>query len=149
MAKEPQFPKRNLNQTAVDAIATRIDTYEQAWQRRWEESDTRWDARMDRLFEGINEMKDTAQIITQKAEEIADFIGTATEEQRATQIRLEKLEEKVDRRFDQLTQTLDRMTASIQEQQKSIDGHLRVAEQQQATTQELIRLIAAMAGKAA
>ena len=94
-------------------------------------------------------MKDTAQTIAQKVNEIADFIGTATEEQRATQIWLETLEEKVDRRFDQLTQTIDQMTASIQEQQKSIDGHLRVAEQQQATTQELIRLVTVMAGKAA
>ena len=140
---------RSLNQAAVDAIATRIDTYEQSWQRRWEKSDKRWDARIDRLFEGIDAMKDTAQTIAQKVEEIADFIGTATEEQRATQIRLETLEEKVDRRFDQLTQTLDRMTASIQEQQKSIDEHLRVAEQQQATTQELIRLVTVIAGKAA
>ena len=55
MAKEPQFPKRDLNQAAVDAIATRIDTYEQVWQRHWEESDKRWDDRMDRLLEGTDE----------------------------------------------------------------------------------------------
>lgn len=29
--REPQFPKRDLSQAAVDAIATRIDSYEQAW----------------------------------------------------------------------------------------------------------------------
>ena len=29
MAKEPQFQKRDLNQSAIDVIATRIDAYEQ------------------------------------------------------------------------------------------------------------------------
>ncbi len=137
MAKE-QFPKRDLNQAAIDAIATRIDSYDQAWDRR-----------IEQLMVGINEMKDTAQAIAQKVDAITEFIGKATEEQRATQIRIENLEEKVDRRFDQLNQTLAQMTISIQEQQKSIDGHLRVAEQQQATTQELIKLVTIMAGKAA
>ena len=39
-------------------------------------------------------------------EAITEFLGTAAEEQRATHIRLERLEEKVDRRFDALTDTL-------------------------------------------
>lgn len=49
MTKEPQFQKRDLSQIDVDAIATRIDSYDQAWDRR-----------IEQLMVGINEIKDTA-----------------------------------------------------------------------------------------
>ena len=116
MAKEPQFPKRDLNQTAVDAIATRIDSYDQAWERR-----------ISTLMDGIERMEQTSDRIAQRVDEIAEFIGTATQEQRATQIRLEKLEEKVDRRFDALTTTLEGFQALSQQQSRNVEKMMELA----------------------
>lgn len=128
MPKEPTFPKRDLSQAAVDAIATRIDAYEQSWQKRWEESDRRWEERMQRLETLVER---TAEGI----EEIRSFLGTAAEEQRAARLRLETLEEKVDRRFDALTTTLE--------------GQQALANRQAETVQELIKLVTVMSSKAA
>lgn len=127
---DPKFPKRDLTQAAVDSITTRMDSYDQQWERR-----------MERLFQGIERMETTANRIGERVEQIADFLGTATEQQKATQLRLETLEEKVDRRFDQLTQTIERLTGSVQEQQRSIDGHLRVAEQQSKNIEQLNQMV--------
>ena len=120
MPKEPAFPKRDLNQSAVDAIATRIDAYEQSWQKRWEESDRRWDARMERLETLVER---TAEGI----EEIRSFLGTAAEEQRAARLRLEALEEKVDRRFDALTTSLEGFQALSQQQSRNVEKMMELA----------------------
>ena len=120
MAKEPQFQKRDLNQAAIDVIATRIDAYDKAWE-----------CRMDNLFEGIERS-------TAGGEEIQKFMGEMAQQQIATQHKL-----------DTVSDDIRELTSAIREQQKSIDGHLRVAEQQQATTQELIKLVTILSSKAA
>lgn len=135
--KEPQFSKRDLTQSAIDVIATRIDSYDQSWERRWEESDKRWDARMERLEAIVERSVVTADRIDQKVEEIAQFIGTATEEQRATQIRLEKLEEKVDRRFDALTQNLSDINEALR-------GYQALSQQQSRNVEKMMELATAV-----
>ena len=117
MPKESTVQGRSLNQSAIDAIATRIDSYDQAWDRR-----------MTELTASIKEMQATAQQVAQNVEAITEFLGTAAEEQRATQIRLEKLEEKVDRRFDALA--------------TSLEGFQKLAAQQAETTDRLVQLLA-------
>ena len=99
MAKEPQFPKRDLNQTAVDAIATRIDSYEQQWERR-----------MDRLFEGIER-------IETRVEEIADFMGRSAEIQIQTQNKIDGMAEMIRQQDERWERRLDRLTESIENQQ--------------------------------
>ena len=142
MPKEPAFPKRDLSQAAVDAIAARIDSYDQSWQRRWEESDKRWEERMERLEAIVERSVATADRIETKVEEIAQFIGTATEVQKATQIRLEKLEEKVDRRFDMLAQSLERINESLQ-------GYQALSQQQSRNVEKMMELATAViAGRA-
>lgn len=116
MPKEPTVQGRSLNQAAIDAIAARIDSYDQAWDRR-----------MLELTESIKEMQSTAQQVAKNVEAITEFLGTAAEEQKATQIRLERLEEKVDRRFDALTDTLQ--------------GFQSLAAQQAQTTDRLVQLL--------
>ena len=134
MAKEPQFPKRDLNQTAVDAIATRIDSYDQAWERRIAAQDEKWDARMHTLGEKVDRIADGV-------EEIRDFIGQAAELQVQTQHKIDRLSDKIDTMVDAMRQQdqawdrrLDRLTESI--------------EGQQATTRELIKLVTVLAQKA-
>ncbi len=102
MAKEPVFPKRDLTQAAIDTITTRIDSYDQQWDRR-----------IAKLMEGIERMEATANQIAEKVDNIAEFIGKATEEQRATQIRIEQLEQKVDASFDRLSRNIDSLTAAV------------------------------------
>ena len=142
MAKEPSFPKRDLNQAAVDAISTRIDAYEQAWQRRWEESDKRWDERMDCLFEGIGR-------IDARVEEIAGFIGQAAELQIQTQHKIDALGDKIDRmvqieherdlkwdaRMNQLGDRIDRISSNLEASQQTVS--------------ELTRLVTVLVGKVA
>ena len=82
---------------------------------------------MQRLEAIVERSVATADRIDAKVEEIAQFIGTATEEQKATQIRLEKLEEKVDRRFDALVD--------------SLQGFQALAAQQAQTTDRLVQLL--------
>ena len=137
MPKEPQFPKRDLSQAAVDAIATRIDAYDQAWQRRWEESDKRWDERMQRLEAIVERSVATADRIDQKVDEIAQFIGTATEEQKASRLRLEKLEEKVDRRFDALAQNLSDINEALR-------GYQALSQQQSKNVEKMMELATAL-----
>lgn len=48
MTKEPELPEHDLNQAVINAIATRIDSYDQAWDRR-----------IEQLMVDINEMKDS------------------------------------------------------------------------------------------
>ena len=137
MPKEPTVQGRSLNQSAIDAIAARIDSYDQSWQRRWEESDKRWDARMERLEAIVERSVATADRVETKVEEIAQFIGTATEEQRATQIRLEKLEEKVDRRFDALAQNLSDINAALR-------GYQALSQQQSKNVEKMMELATAL-----
>ena len=134
MAKEPQFPKRDLNQTAVDAIATRIDSYDQAWERRIAAQDEKWDARMHSLGEKVDRIADGV-------EEIRGFIGQAAELQVQTQHKIDRLSDKINAMVDAMRQQdqawdrrLDRLTESI--------------EGQQATTRELIKLVTVLAQKA-
>ena len=113
-------PKRDPVQSAIDVIGSKVDSYDQQWERR-----------MDRLFEGIER-------ITTGVEEIRGFMGEMAQQQIATQHKL-----------DTVSADICELTSAIREQQKSIDGHLRVAEQQQATTQELIKLVTILSSKAA
>ena len=115
MPKEPPVQGRSLNQSAIDAIATRIDSYDQAWEHR-----------MDRLTEQVDR-------IANGVEEIREFIGTATEQQKAVELRIVALEEKLDSRLLQMTE--------------SISGYQEIAREQAKTTQELIRLVTAITNK--
>ena len=120
MPKEPKVKGRNLNQSAINAIGAKIDSYEQQWEHR-----------IDSFFEGIER-------ITTGLEEIRGFIGEMAQQQIATQHKL-----------DAVSTDIGELTSAIHEQQKSMNGHLRVAEQQQATTQELITLVTILSSKAA
>lgn len=77
MPKDPTVQGRSLNQSAIDAIGTKIDSYDQQWERR-----------MDRLFEGIER-------IDSRVEEIASFMGQAAELQIQTQNKLDTLAEDI------------------------------------------------------
>ena len=97
---------------------------------------------MERLEAIVERSVATADRIETKVEEIAQFIGTATEVQKATQIRLEKLEEKVDRRFDMLAQSLERINESLQ-------GYQALSQQQSRNVEKMMELATAViAGRA-
>ena len=142
MPKEPTVQGRSLNQPAIDAIAARIDSYEQAWQRRWDESDKRWDARMERL-EGIAERIGTG------VEEIRGFIAESAELQIQTQNKIDALGDKLDRmvqmeherdlkwdaRMNQLGDRIDRISSNLEASQQTVS--------------ELTRLVTVLVGKVA
>ena len=142
MPKEPTVQGRSLNQSAIDAIAARIDSYEQAWQRRWDESDKRWDARMERL-EGIAERIGTG------VEEIRGFIAESAELQIQTQNKIDALGDKLDRmaqmeherdlkwdaRMNQLGDRIDRISSNLEASQQTVS--------------ELTRLVTVLVGKVA
>ncbi|MEM9216496.1 MAG: hypothetical protein AAGD25_19380 [Cyanobacteria bacterium P01_F01_bin.150] len=60
-------------------------------------------------------------------EEIRSCLGTAAEEQRAARLRLEALEEKVDRRFDNLATTLEGFQALSQQQSRNVEKMMELA----------------------
>ncbi|MEM9218947.1 MAG: hypothetical protein AAGD25_32015 [Cyanobacteria bacterium P01_F01_bin.150] len=136
MPKQPQFPKRDINQAAIDAIATKIDSYDQAWERRWIESENRWDIRMERLEASVERIAATG------VEEIRNFMGQAAELQVQTQLKLDELATDIKTMNAAWDERMGRMA-------EAINGYQAIAQEQAKTTQELIRLVTVMAGKIA
>ncbi|MEM9215300.1 MAG: hypothetical protein AAGD25_13240 [Cyanobacteria bacterium P01_F01_bin.150] len=99
----------DLNQTGVDTIITRIDAYDQKWEKR-----------MDRLFEGID-------CLDVRVEEIATFMGQAAELQIQTQNKLDELASNIkqmnmswDTRMNQLGDRIDRIAGSLEASQQTV-----------------------------
>lgn len=109
MPKEPTVQGRSLNQSAIDTIGAKIDSYDQQWERR-----------MDRLFEGIER-------IDSRVEEIASFMGQAAELQVQTQNKLDTLADDIkqmnmawDTRMNQLGDRIDRIAGNLEASQQTV-----------------------------
>ena len=109
MPKEPTVQGRSLNQSAIDAIGAKVDSYDKQWERR-----------MDRLFEGIER-------IDSRVEEIASFMGQAAELQIQTQNKLDTLADDIkqmnrswDTRMNQLGDRVDRIAGNLEASQQTV-----------------------------
>ena len=136
--QEPKFPKRDLNQTAIDAIATRINSYEQSWKRRWEESYTRWKDRMERLLSIVEQSVTTADRINKRAEL-----------QIQTQKKIDALADKLDQ-FAELEHERDlKWDTRLTRITASIEGYQVLAQQQAQNVEKMMKLATLMMQKAA